>query len=55
MYWHKERYPQAVLQLVSRHQQKMLWWGEPKVLSLCGGNILRFITVCRVTWDFWQR
>ena len=55
IYWRKERYPQAVLQLVSRHQQKMLWWGESKVLSLCGGNILRFITICRVTWDYWQR
>lgn len=55
IYWRKERYPQAVLQLISRHQQKMLWWGEPKVLSLCGGNILRFITFCRVTWDYWQR
>lgn len=54
-YWRKERYPQAVLQLMSRHQQKMLWWGEAKVLSLCGSNILRFITVCRVTWDYWQR
>lgn len=55
IYWRKERYPQAVLQLISRHQQRMLWWGEPKVLSLCGGNILRYITFCRVTWDFWQR
>ncbi|MFU8892691.1 MAG: hypothetical protein ACNA8L_03595 [Luteolibacter sp.] len=54
-YWRKERYPQAVLQLISRHQQKMLWWGEAKVLSLCGSNILRFITICRVTWDYWQR
>lgn len=54
-YWRKERYPQAVLQLVSRHQQKLLWWGEAKVLSLCGGNILRFITICRETWDYWQR
>lgn len=54
-YWRKERYPQAVLQLISRHQQKMLWWGESKVLSLCGSNILRFITICRVTWDYWQR
>lgn len=53
--WRKERYPQAVLQLVSRHQQRMLWWGEAKILSLCGGNILRFITICRVTWDYWQR
>ena len=33
----------------------MLWWGEAKVLSLCGSNILRFITICRVTWDYWQR
>ncbi len=55
MYWRKERYPQAVLQLISRHQQKMQWWGEPKVLSLCGSNILRFITICRITWDYWQR
>lgn len=54
-YWRKERYPQAVLQLISRHQQKMLWWGEEKVLSLCGSNILRFITICRETWDYWQR
>jgi len=55
IYWRKERYPQAVLQLISRHQQRMQWWGEPKVLSLCGSNILRFITICRVTWDYWQR
>ncbi len=54
-YWRKERFPQALLQLISRHQQKMLWWGEPKVLSLCGSNILRFISVCRETWDYWQR
>jgi hypothetical protein len=54
-YWRKERYPQAVLQLCSRHQQRMLWWGEAKVLSLCGSNIFRFITICRVTWDYWQR
>ncbi|MCG3195734.1 MAG: hypothetical protein GHCLOJNM_00201 [bacterium] len=55
VYWRKERYPQAVLQLVSRHQQKMLWWGESKVLSLCGSNILQYITICRFTWDYWQR
>lgn len=55
LYWRKERYPQAVLQLISRHQQRMLWWGEAKVRSLCGSNILRFITICRVTWDYWQR
>ncbi len=54
-YWRKERYPQAILQLISRHQQRMLWWGKDKVLSLCGSNILRFITICRVTWDYWQR
>lgn len=54
-YWRKERYPQAILQLTSRHKQKLLWWGNAKVLSLSGGNILRFITICRVTWDYWQR
>ena len=55
LYWRKERYPQAVLQLASRHQQKLQWWGEAKILLLCGGNILRFITICRETWDYWQR
>jgi hypothetical protein len=55
LYWRKERYPLAVLQLISRHQQRMLWWGLAKMLSLCGSNILRFITICRVTWDYWQR
>lgn len=54
-YWRKERYPQAILQLASRHRQKLLWWGEPKMLSLAGGNILRFITLCRESWDYWQR
>jgi hypothetical protein len=54
-YWRKERYPQAALQLASRHRQRLLWWGEPKILSLSGGNILRFITFCRETWDYWQR
>jgi hypothetical protein len=54
-YWRKERYPLAVLQLISRHKQRMLWWGEPKVFSLSGSNILRFITISRITWDYWQR
>lgn len=54
-YWRKERLPLAVLQLASRHQQKLQWWGESKILLLCGGNILRFITLCRETWDYWQR
>jgi hypothetical protein len=54
-YWRKERYPQAVIQLCSRHGQKPQWWGEAKVLSLSGGNILRFITICRVVWEYWQR
>lgn len=25
------------------------------MLSLAGGNILRFITLCRESWDYWQR
>ena len=54
-YWRKERYPQAVVQLCSRHGQKPQWWGETKVLSLSGGNILRFITISRVAWEYWQR
>lgn len=54
-YWRKERYPQAILQLSSRHNQKLLWWGEPKVLSLSGANILRFLTISRSVWDYWQR
>ena len=55
LWWRKERRAQAVLQLVSRHQQQLAWWGEAQVLSLTGSNILRFITICRETWDYWQR
>jgi hypothetical protein len=55
LWWRKERRPQAVLQLVSRHQQQLAWWGEAQILSLTGSNILRFITICRETWDYWQR
>jgi hypothetical protein len=54
-YWRKERYPLAIVQLCSRHGQKLQWWGERKVLSLSGGNILRFITISRLAWDYWQR
>lgn len=54
-YWLKERYPQAVLQLISRHQQQVPWWGYSDVLALSGSNILCFITICREVWDYWQR
>lgn len=54
-YWLKERYPQAVLQLISRHQQQVSWWGYDDVLALSGSNILCFITICREVWDYWQR
>jgi hypothetical protein len=50
-WWKKERLMQGALQLAARRQQRMLWWGFPKVLSLSGGNISIFLHICYEVWD----
>lgn len=54
-WWRKERLDQAVLQLVTRCQQRLMWWGYPDVVSLSGGNITVFLHICHRVWDGFLR
>jgi hypothetical protein len=50
-WWRKERLDQAVLQLLTRNQQRFVWWGFNDVISLSGGNITVFLHICHRIWD----
>jgi hypothetical protein len=50
-WWRKERLNQAVLQLMTRSQQRFMWWGHKDVRSLSGGNITVFLHICHRIWD----
>lgn len=50
-WWRKERLDQAVLQLMTRCQQRFLWWGYDDIRSLSGGNITVFLHICHRIWD----
>lgn len=50
-WWRKERMDQAVLQLLTRCQQRFVWWGYNDVLSLSGANITVFLHICHRIWD----
>jgi hypothetical protein len=50
-WWRKERLDQAVLQLMTRCQQRFMWWGYEDIRSLSGGNITVFLHVCHRIWD----
>jgi hypothetical protein len=50
-WWRKERLDQAVLQLLTRSQQRFIWWGYKDILSLSGGNITVFLHICHRIWD----
>ncbi len=50
-WWRKERLDQAVLQLLTRCQQRFTWWGYNDVLSLSGANITVFLHLCHRIWD----
>lgn len=54
-WWQKERVRQATLQLAARHKQRLLWWGIEHILSLSSNNITLFLSLCRETWELWQR
>lgn len=54
-WWRKERVAQALLQIAAQNGQKMIWSGEQDLLSLSGGNVLAFISVCRFVWSAWRR
>ncbi len=50
-WWRKERMDIAVLQLMTRNQQRFMWWGYKDVCSLSGGNITVFLHICHRIWD----
>jgi|ERR1044071_7177811 hypothetical protein len=50
-WWRKERLDQAVLQLMTRNQQRFVWWGYRDILSLSGANITAFLHICHRVWD----
>ena len=50
-WWRKERLDQAVLQVMTRCQQRFMWWGFEDIRSLSGGNITVFLHICHRIWD----
>lgn len=54
-WWRKERVGQALLQIASRNNQQLIWFGKDDIISLCGSNILAFLKLCRSIWDVWIR
>ncbi len=54
-WWKKERVGQALLQIASRNNQQLIWFGKDDIISLCGSNILVFLKICRSIWDVWIR
>jgi len=55
VWWKKERYPIALMQIASRNQQQLQWSGEEELLALSGSNILAFLSLCQHIWDAWLR
>lgn len=50
-WWRKERVELALAQIASTTQSRPIWSGEEEVLSLSGGNILAFLSICQLIWD----
>jgi hypothetical protein len=49
-WWKKERTEQALLQIAAARRQRMIWSGDSDVLTLSGGNILVFLSICQLIW-----
>jgi hypothetical protein len=54
-YWQKERKEALLVQVASECRQRKLYAGWNTVLTLSGGNILVFLSLCREIWDLGQR
>lgn len=54
-WWRKERIEQALMQIASRNQQQLFWFGKEDIMGLSGGNILIFLSLCQHIWDVWIR
>lgn len=51
-YWRKERNEVALLQIAGRRRERAVLCGEDDILGLSGGNILIFLSICQLIWDF---
>jgi hypothetical protein len=54
-WWKKERVEQALLQIAAARKQRMVWAGAGDVLSLSGGNVLVFLSICQLVWAEYLR
>ncbi|MGR3173020.1 MAG: ORC-CDC6 family AAA ATPase [Candidatus Scalindua sp.] len=54
-YWHKERIQQALMQVASRSNQRMLWAGYDDIIGLSSGNISIFLSICYEIWEMFLR
>jgi hypothetical protein len=54
-WWKKERIEQALMQIASRNQQQLIWYGKDDILGLSGGHILIFLSLCQHIFDVWMR
>lgn len=54
-YWRKERIKHALMHIAAFNNQKMIWSGKSDILSLSGGNVLVFVSICQNVWDIWDQ
>jgi hypothetical protein len=54
-WWKKERTAQAILQIASLNNQRVVCYGEEDIVTLSGGSILVFGSICQHIWDAWIR
>lgn len=51
-YWRKERNEICLLQIAGGRRQRTIIAGEDDIIALSGGNILIFLSICQLIWDF---
>lgn len=49
--WRKERAQLALLKIAGARRQRVMYWGEDDAITLSGGNILTFLSLCQHIWD----
>lgn len=51
-YWRKERNEICLLQIAGSRRQRAVIAGEDDLIALSGGNVLIFLSICQLIWDF---
>ena len=54
-YWRKERLRQCLMQMAARSPGRLKWYGKEQVISLSGGNITIFLSICHEIWEAFLR